>query len=163
MPQSGADKYMVTIAENVFNRLIKPILDKLEKVERHGLSLYSNGSGGPPGYLENARQEDQEWKDKIEDQINPILRYVSARQTIQEYKDKRWRKWKPWVFGIGAPIIVSLVIGAAAMTPKFIKVVEFVWEDYLKAHPQVEEKLNSQSTTKPANTSAQDATNPYTR
>ena len=53
---------MRQIAMNVFNEMIGPIRDKVTSTDSRMRSLYSNGSGGPPGYLEMARAEDKEWQ-----------------------------------------------------------------------------------------------------
>ena len=45
---------------------LKVTVDRLDRTVR---SLYSNGSGGPPGYLEKARDEDNEWKKELKELV----------------------------------------------------------------------------------------------
>ena len=52
---------------------IGPIRTAVESQGRTLRSLYSNGSGGPPGYLENARAEDKQWKNEMLGKLNDFL------------------------------------------------------------------------------------------
>ena len=52
---------------------IGPLRMAVESQGRTLRSLYSNGSGGPPGYLENARAEDKAWKDGMFERLDQFL------------------------------------------------------------------------------------------
>ena len=52
---------------------IGPLRIAVESQGRTLRSLYSNGSGGPPGYLENARAEDKAWKDEMFNKLDDFL------------------------------------------------------------------------------------------
>lgn len=58
--------------EEVQNR-IGPLQTAVESQGRTLRSLYSNGSGGPPGYLEKAREEDKDWKNQMFDKLDDFL------------------------------------------------------------------------------------------
>lgn len=53
---------------------IGPLRIAVESQGRTLRSLYSNGSGGPPGYLEKARDEDKEWKNEMFLKLDEFLK-----------------------------------------------------------------------------------------
>lgn len=77
--------------QNQLNPL-KQTVDQLGRVMR---SLYSNGSGGPPGYLEKARDEDKEWKNTmfqsiraLVDRIDHVDDFVLEQKTVRTEREK---------------------------------------------------------------------------
>lgn len=93
-----------------------------EAINRWKLSLWSNGSGGPPGYLEIARDEDKVREDKRDRQTNAIMSEIreirdkyllQSGQEIGEGKNEklRERRQKSWIEKWGlATMIVSAII-----------------------------------------------------
>jgi hypothetical protein len=124
------------IAMNVFSDKIEPFRRELEGLGTRLRSLYSNGSGGPQGFLENARAQDLERWESLEDSIKPVLRYVADRQVLDEAEKsalkKRTEQRKIWI-----PIAAAVILGLLTwIIPKLWSVGVFLWDDYLKAHPQ---------------------------
>src|ERR1700735_4039644 len=52
-------------------KLIAMAVARLERMESWSKKLWGNGTG-PPGYLENARAEDKEWKDEMQSTISRL-------------------------------------------------------------------------------------------
>lgn len=57
---------------------ISPLMDKVEKQGQRLRSLYSNGSGGPPGYLEMARAEDKKTMEDLFEKIDQVVESVAV-------------------------------------------------------------------------------------
>jgi hypothetical protein len=75
---------------------LEPLRAAVEAQGRTLRSLYSNGSGGPPGYLENAREEDKEWKDQMFDKLDNFLnrldaveRFIVAHDALEKNNGRR--------------------------------------------------------------------------
>lgn len=69
---------------------LEPLRQAVESQGRTLRSLYSNGSGGPPGYLERAREEDREWKngmleklDSFFERLGKVETFVVAHEAIE--------------------------------------------------------------------------------
>jgi hypothetical protein len=78
---------------------------KIDKLDKWTKQLWSNGSGGPPGYLEVARQEDKEWKAEMFDTISSIqaegFRLEGRKALTSEQaaeKDRRLGRWKTYAY-----------------------------------------------------------------
>jgi hypothetical protein len=131
----GEREDIKAIAMNVFTQMYEPYRKELEGVKMTLRSIYSNSSGGPPGYLENARAQDLEKWETLVDSIKPVLRYVAARQTLDEAEKeaskKRASRMKVWI-PIAAAVLIALMTW---FIPKVWAVGSFLWDDYLKAHP----------------------------
>ena len=137
---------MVAIA--VFNELIHPIRTDIGNIGSRLRSLYSNGSGGPPGYLETAREQDDErfaalfdmasesktFAETVKNFINEENKRRAHRQTrvTQAIKVARWA-----LPGVFAAMLTVAGFAYHAITP----VAKVLWEDYLRAHPEVTEQL----------------------
>ena len=52
---------------------LKPLVDKVDKQGSTLRSLYANGGGGPPGYLEMARAEDKEQAKRLFSKIDRVM------------------------------------------------------------------------------------------
>jgi hypothetical protein len=61
----------------VQNRL-GPLVDKVDRQGNILRSLYANGSGGPPGYLEMARAEDKAQDQRLFGKINEMVERLDA-------------------------------------------------------------------------------------
>jgi len=100
---------------------IGPLRLAVESQGRTLRSLYSNGSGGPPGYLENAREEDKQWKnqmfgklDAFMDRLEKVEAFVIAHdateaQIVVDRKElNRKLNWKLAVVSLVISIISIL-------------------------------------------------------
>ena len=110
------------VVEEVQNQLL-PLRQAVESQGRTLRSLYSNGSGGPPGYLEKARDEDKDWKnqmfakldgflsrlDKVEDFV--VAHNAMEEQLLEDKKELNRRLNIKLVVGGLILSIVSLVSG----------------------------------------------------
>ena len=102
------------IVEEV-QRQIAPLLATVTRMDKTLRSLFSNGSGGPPGYLETARAEDKSKMDeflsmKREDHErlkaveNKLLAQDTATETLagmnasDSRKKKDFRDWATLIF-----------------------------------------------------------------
>ena len=74
-------------------RRLEPLTRTVGVVDKTLRSLYSNGSGGPPGYLENARAEDKEQSRRLFGLIRGLeVRLAKVEVTIDRnsvLEDKR--------------------------------------------------------------------------
>jgi len=75
---------------------LEPLKNAVEAQGRTLRSLYSNGSGGPPGYLENAREEDKEWKnemfrklDNFLGRLDTVERFIVAHDALEKDNGRR--------------------------------------------------------------------------
>ena len=118
----------------VFHELIGATHTKIDSLSNRFISIFGDGTERK-GYIEKARDEDKQWQDKMEDGINPVLRWVAAQQVLaesdKEAAKKRTERMKIWI-----PIVAAVVIGLLTwFIPKVWAVGSFLWDDYLKAHP----------------------------
>lgn len=132
-----------------------PIQNSLAQINRWKTSLWSNGSGGPPGYLEMARKEDDERYQRLfveqqsqsgsMDILKDFVLTFNIRQKESENRKAAWEKkvqfWVPigkWVGGgIGLALLSFLAWAYHAASP----VVKVLWEEYLRDHPITERQL----------------------
>ncbi len=75
---------------------LKPLKDAVDSQKLILRSLYSNGSGGPPGYLEKARDEDKEWKNQMFEKLDDFLgrldtveRFIVAHDALERDSGRR--------------------------------------------------------------------------
>ena len=61
---------------------LKPLKDAVDSQKLILRSLYSNGSGGPPGYLEKARDEDKEWKNQMFEKLDD---FISRLDKVEDF------------------------------------------------------------------------------
>lgn len=71
-----------------------------ESINRKILGIWSNGSGGPPGYLEVARAQDEKWKKELLEQVGDMKKEVGGLKdahllrTGEETGHLKWfKKW----------------------------------------------------------------------
>jgi hypothetical protein len=118
------------------NSQLKPVIVKIDKLALNQRSLYRNGTGGAPGYLERARAEDEKWQKELKeeyknwrnelksvvnthgDQIAFVVDYVKTHnqrdveeQGRQLKKEERWRFWIPRLWTMAGGFIVTFVGG----------------------------------------------------
>jgi hypothetical protein len=149
---------------------VNPLQNGLAQVAKSLRALYSNGSGGPPGYLETARKEDDERYDRIfgiaekqivtaEEQakdIKEVKDWIAIFEDRREQNRIRWTKYKGLLLKIGVPILGALLTGLGWGVKASIPVVKSLVGDYLKSHPMVMERLkNSSESSDPALSSTQ--------
>jgi hypothetical protein len=157
-----SDETKGAIVQEVHSQL-KPIADRVDKIALNQRSLYRNGSGGPPGYLEIARAEDKEWKDELlkvvdkhTDQLAVMSDFVNThnqrdreQQERQLKREQLIRRWSPRLWKIGAFLMMSGMSGCVAACHRIEPVIKVLWMDYLKAHPLAEQDLKKISDVQP--------------
>lgn len=81
------------IVAEVQNHL-RPLVEKVDKQGNTLRSLYANGSGGPPGYLEMARAEDRETQkrifsklDKIAERLDIAEDFINTHNAREDQRD----------------------------------------------------------------------------
>ena len=74
---------------------LKPLVETVTRQGQVIRSLYSNGSGGPPGYLETARAEDKERIgrlfvkiDKVAERLDVVDSFIGKHNAREEQRDK---------------------------------------------------------------------------
>ncbi len=76
------------IVAEVQNRL-GPLVEKVDRQGNILRSLYANGSGGPPGYLEMARAEDKEQDKRLFGRIDEVVKrlehFAERLDTVDEF------------------------------------------------------------------------------
>ena len=94
---------------------LRPLIEEINRQGKTIRSLYANGSGGPPGYLEMARAEDKEVQgrlfSKIEDivdRLGPLENFVSNHQIIDKDRDRRVKRYIAY-WSLGAAIFLALI------------------------------------------------------
>lgn len=133
------------------------IKSRVESIDRWKLSLWSDGTGGPPGFLETARAED----DKRYERLFGTMDSVKEKQTaidifigILKERDERREKNKKLAISllkwVGTPVGALLATLMALVGHQAVKVGKILWEDYLQAHPKVVLQMQSTSQTDPA-------------
>jgi hypothetical protein len=82
------------VVEEVHNQ-VGPIKSTVDRLDRTVRSLYSNGSGGPPGFLEIARDEDKRDKEKlfgliekIDNRVDSFDNFVTEQKAIREERKR---------------------------------------------------------------------------
>ena len=140
------------IAMNEVSAQIKPLHDWM-------LSFWSNGSGRPPGFFQMRVKADDERYERLAaeqrktveslETVTDFVRTFNTRQKEQEdrqkEKEKRLAFWWPiakWV--LGGIVAAGLGLGSWAIT-RIEPVLKILWEDYIKAHPVVMEKMKNLS------------------
>lgn len=129
-----------------------PLTQKVDKIDRRLLGLWSNGSGGPPGYLETARDEDKRRQDQLDEALKEIrstqlqtARSVDLITDRDQQKAIRRKKYIGLLWKIGGPIGAALLSLLAWGWHEVAPVFKVLWEDYLKAHPAVSIRLQQMS------------------
>lgn len=81
-------------------RQLKPFKESLDKntgdtesIKLKLRSLFRNGSGGLPGYLEVAREQDKEWKDKLLLEVEALKKAQTYRAGEEEGHARWFKKW----------------------------------------------------------------------
>jgi hypothetical protein len=148
------------IMEEVSKQLqarIEPIKAMLESLNRWKLSLWSNGSGGPPGYLEMARDEDDKRYEDLQSQqrsmvadVKTTTEYIILLKEREDRKEKRSEAVRQFWSRIGWKIgagVGTLLLGAGIwLYHEITPIAKILWEDYLNAHPIAMRKIDKLST-----------------
>lgn len=131
---------------------IKPFKDSIEKMDRWRVSLWSNGSGGPPGYLEVARAEDEKRYARLSaeqreatSKLETVETFITLLKDRQQRHSRYWQIVRSWgwkVFTAAAAALLSLTGWAYH---EISPVLRILWQDYLRAHPLTSEDLQKMS------------------
>ena len=124
----------------------------LTKLDRTVRSLYSNGSGGPPGYLETARKEDDERYERLFNIINGL---VDHKKTVNDFillakdREERWVKLRRVAVKVGWKIAATCALTIGSLSAwayhAAAPVIKVLWNDYLRYHPQLGSELKNSS------------------
>lgn len=137
--------------EEVTKQLI-PTNKLLESIDRWKASLWSNGSGGPPGYLEVARKEDDERYDRLFKSIEDLGVHKSTVETfLTLFKEREEQREKVRKFWLHASWKIAGVIGGGILSlclwlvHASAPVVKILWEDYLRSHPYAQQQIHPET------------------
>lgn len=131
---------------------LSPLSRKIESIDRWKLSLWSNGSGGPPGYLEQARKEDDERYERLFSNIEDLGKHKSTVERFlilfeerEQQRKERIDRWKGIFWKIGAPIGAALLSVAGWLAHQSAPVIKILWDDYIRNHPQIMQQMKQVS------------------
>jgi hypothetical protein len=123
---------------------------QLKPIHEWQLSFWSNGSGRPPGFFQMRVKADDERYDRMAleqkktvDSLGEVTDFVKNYRQRREERERRWKFW--------APIMKRVLIGAATVLitlagwafSRIEPIVKILWEDYLRAHPMVIQKMKT--------------------
>lgn len=143
--------------------VIGPIENKLEELkEAQGetnawkLSLYSNGSKGPPGFLETAREQDRKTFVRLfgiardlTRSIKPLEAFILEQKIRQNLQKERRAFWKGFLLKVGIPVMATILTGTGIAIRKSVPVIHILIEDYIESHPNVLKKVGELNSEKP--------------
>jgi hypothetical protein len=136
------------------SKQIGPLAATVGRMDKTLRSLYRNGSdaGGPPGYLETAREEDKQQFSGIAKDMKELKEF---KDTISQYvllakdREKRQEDFRKKVLKIGWKVTTVIFAGLAALGTwtyhELAPVAKTVWDDYLKSHPALSSELKKLS------------------
>lgn len=147
--QRWGEEHIRRLIVDEVDRRVSPLHTGLEALNRWKLSLWSNGSGGPPGYLETARAQDTRRFDYLSKEIEKMSKaqeqtalYIATMRDREEQHRKR-SIWYRWALGILIALIISLAgWGYSQIEPA----AKAIWEDYIRSHPQISRDISSATT-----------------
>jgi hypothetical protein len=160
VPNSRPDEEAIrSIVAAEVTAQMKPFAETLSAVHDWQLSFWSNGSGRVPGFFQMRMKEDdaRNLKDADEKaQIKADLskttamaermdKYIAEQNTLKQHRKERWEKWWPVVSWVGGGIGVAFLGLCTWLGPKLVRGADVIYEDYLKNHPAVSEKLKTVS------------------
>lgn len=157
------------IAKEEVEVQLAPIVKEQEKTRQWRLGLWSNGSGGPPGYLETARAEDKEHFTEIFKTLKELKDANSAHELVAAVvadRHQRRQKWfdfaKAHGWKIATVILGSMLTVAGWAYREISPVVHIIWEEYMREHPAAQREIKdvsgAQGMTKADPRTPQDAT-----
>ncbi len=123
----------------VFTQEVDPRLGALERLMR---SLYSNGSGGPPGYLEMARAEDKERFAKLFEMADAarstavtLQTFIEKHETAEDDRKDREDQIRDALAAANAKqnTRLTLIVVAMAIVTALLTAV-LVWEGLRQVH-----------------------------
>lgn len=140
-----------------------PVIQRLNSTHKLLLSLWSNGSGGPPGFLENAHKENTERFKSLDrrmdtfdvhkDTVDTLIAVYTDRRQHIEVRNALLLKFAKWAVPITLGAMLSITTWGIH---KAVPIVQILWEDYLREHPSVEHQMKNVSQS-PKGTTASDA------
>jgi hypothetical protein len=165
------------------DRQLKPTHSLLEELKKQGkenhewmLGFWANGSLRPEGFFQSRIKADDlrykrledETKDQsttletlkafmIEQKLTRVGRELAEKE--KEERHARYFTFAKWLLGVIGPVLLA---AAGWLAHEASPVIKVLWEEYLKAHPVVTERLRDHVSYEPSLTSTQpqDAKNP---
>jgi hypothetical protein len=158
MSDGLSDEVKGAIVLEVHSQL-NPLKSTVDRLDRTVRSLYSNGSGGPPGYLETARAEDEEWKKELKkvveahgEQLTVVADFVKTHnerdkenEERQKKREERWKFWGPKIWQLAGALGIMVSSLAGWTYHEVAPVVRVLWMDYLKEHPNAASEMKNTS------------------
>lgn len=142
------------IAKEEVQVQLAPIIKEQEKTRTWRLGLWSNGSGGPPGYLETARAEDKEHFTEIFKTLHELTDAKKANDILAAVladRAKRRQKWVDFAKAHGwkfATAILGVFLTVAGWAYREISpIVHILWGEYLRTHPTAQKEIKDVSGT----------------
>ncbi len=139
-----------------FQDAIDGLRDAVTIIHDWQTGFWSNGSGRPPGFFQMRMREDDERNKLIKDdlqkkdeKLDPVVAYIEEQRILKEHRAQVWKVWGPILKWSGGLLCTGIVGVTTWAFPHLIRVGEVLWDDYLKDHPAVVQKLKTTSTDVP--------------
>lgn len=121
------------------------------------LGFWSNGSGRPPGFFQMRIKADDdrferlrketETQSEVLKRLDANMQEIAAQKKAEDERKERMAKriafWLPILRLVGSGILAVLLALVGWLGPKAVRIVDVLWEDYMKAHPITEQKIKN--------------------
>jgi len=156
----GADVQLEKLIMAEVSRQLEPTHTLLQQLKEWQLAFWSNGSGRPPGFIQNRIiSEDQRYRE-IADEVKTLTDHKSTVDSFivelrlaREFREKREKEAKDrrnfWIVKVALPVTLGILSLLGLAIKQTAPVIQILWEDYLKAHPEVTERIKNISQDNP--------------
>lgn len=142
------ERQVRSIVVEEITKHVLPLQTGLASVTATLRSLYSNGSEGPPGYLEMLRKEDDERYGRLTEASREQAKDIKEiKEVILLQKDREERKsiFTKKALKIGWKVVAVILAGLGSLigwgVHQTVPIVKILIDDYIKAHPMVMERM----------------------
>ena len=134
-------------------RQLGPLTETVHELDKRLRSLYSNGSGGPPGAMEIWRAEDKKTFDEIlksvatlEEARTLVNKFVEEATKRQDRWDSFWESCRKHGWKVVGAVLTGLGTLGGIAYHEAAPVVRILIQEYMHEHPNVGERMKNLST-----------------
>ena len=121
---------------------LKPFDAKLTKIN-NGLERIWNTNGGPPGYLQIRKIEDDAQNLMVTEYIETEQKRQIEAETRQKDREAKWEFWKPIIKKVCGALSAAILALGIWLGPKLVRVTIILWQDYLRSHPDAAQQIST--------------------
>jgi hypothetical protein len=121
---------------------LKPFDAKLTKIN-NGLERIWNTNGGPPGYLQIRKIEDDAHNLMVTEYIETAQKRQIEAETRQKDREAKWNFWKPIIKKVCGALSAAILALGIWLGPKLVRVTIILWQDYLRSHPDAAQQIST--------------------